>query len=157
MPNRLMRPSASMQKFMRNVRRVLRSSVDLIADPIATGYVRSNVDEMFRAYVSNGLRPRLLIRRMKRFIRAALRASDTGMDDVVTDNLSKFLTNLWACISLQKGCVCGEITTNYCCICMQEGGGSWWTSVLCGHGFHEQCIAQCFEHDQRCPLCRQYH
>ncbi len=157
MPNHLMRPSASMQKFLRNVRRVLRNSVDLAAVPTAIGHVRADVNEMVRVYVSNGIRPRLLIRRMKRLIGAALRASDTGMDDAVTDNLSEFLINLWACISLQRGRVSGENTTNYCCICMQEGGGSWWTSGLCGHGFHEQCIAQCFEHDKRCPLCRQYH
>lgn len=147
-----------MQKFLRDVRRVLRCcEVKDWVSPILIEYVNTEIIAVVREFESNGKRPRFLMDRMKCLIAVTLRASEAGKKGVLVRNLFMFHRLLWKCISLQKGRVRGKKRTTTCSVCLQESGGNWWTSSLCGHGFHERCIAQCFDHDTRCPLCRRYH
>ena len=50
----------------------------------------------------------------------------------------------------------GEATADgdVCCICMETGGGVWWTSTVCAHRLHMACAGQWIQQQPRCPVCR---
>jgi hypothetical protein len=149
-----MKLSAEMQRFLRNLRRALRDVKDTAR---LNETINESAVDMVCAYESNGNHPKFLMGRMKRLITVTLRASETEVNSALFLNLKRFIALMKKSICLQQGRVCGKKSTTTCPICMQANGSSWWKSDRCGHCFHVQCIAKCFDNDQRCPLCRNDH
>lgn len=147
-----------MQPLLRNLRRVLRSASLKMIDAVGfNARLNGYASEIAWVYELNGNHPGFLIDRMKRLIAVTLRAVETEAYGMLFRILKRLISLMKKILCMQQGRVRGKQSTTTCSICLQENGCSWWVSKRCGHCFHVQCIAKCFDTDERCPLCRNDH
>lgn len=51
------------------------------------------------------------------------------------------------------GCVCVYRGKSIFCVICYDSGENY-TTLSCGHYFHDKCIQEWFIHSNTCPLCR---
>ncbi len=149
------RPSAELQSFGREARRLLRHpNLALSAEE------RECLGDLTAWYLEMRFRrpilPKSIHRQIMQLVHRARRSVDNN--ERPTTFYKEYSEALWGAMRLLTGHFCGQVSPmdpgSQCSICLCQRGGRWWLSWECGHCFHLGCIAPHVKQDNRCPLCR---
>jgi hypothetical protein len=151
------RPSAELQSFGREARRLLRHAI--IREAL-TGEEREHLGDLtdwyLRMRACSPSLPKSIKRQNLQLVRSVQRSVDDG--EYPANFYTEYSETITGAMRLLTGCFCGQrspvIPNSQCSICLSQTGGRWWFSFACGHYFHLGCIAPHVRRDNRCPLCR---
>jgi len=151
------RPSAELQSFGREARRLLRHSA---MREILSAEEREYASELTVWYLEKRFRNPKLPAHMKRKIHQIVRSAQRSVDNCATPVAfyTEYSETVLSALRLLTGHFCGRtspmVPNSQCSICLCARGSNWWFSWRCGHYFHTKCIGAHACRDNRCPLCR---